>query len=149
MKTIETTRLISAPIEKVFETISGPEGFCQAVPHITKIEFLTDQQGGAGTRFRETRIMNGREATVELKIEELVKNQKVRMVSDAGGTVWDTVFTVCQKGDQVEMHMAMQAKPHKLMARLINPLIRSMVVKGVEGDMDSIKSFCESSEDFA
>ena len=143
MKTIETTRLISAPIERVFEAISGPEGFSKAVPHIKAIEFLSDQKAGTGTRFRETRIMNGREATVELEIAEFVENEKVRMVSDAGGTVWDSIFTLSEKGEQVEMRMAMKAKPHKLMARIVNPLIRSMVVKGVETDMDCIKQYCE------
>ena len=143
MRTIETTRMIAAPIEEVFAAISGPEGFSKAVPHIKEIEFLTDQKTGAGTRFRETRIMNGREATVELEVAELVENERVRMVSDAGGTVWDSVFTLKEKGDQVEMRMAMEAKPHKLMARIMNPLIRSMVVKGVEADMDHIKQYCE------
>lgn len=143
MKTIVATRTIAAPIETVFGAISGPEGFSKAVPHITKIEFVTEQKTGAGTKFLETRVMNGREMTHCLEIAEWIENQKVRMVSDAGGTVWDSSFTLRQNGDEVEMQMAMEAKPYKLMARLMGPLIRSMVVKGVEADMDSIKEYCE------
>ena len=143
MRTIVVTRSIAAPIEKVFDVISGPEGFSKAVPHIKKIEFLTEQKSGAGTRFKETRLMGKREHTVELAITEFVENERVRMVSDAGGTIWDSVFTLSPKGDQVEMRMAMEAKPHKFMAKVMNFLIRSMVVKGVEADMDCIKKFCE------
>ena len=94
--------------------------------------------------FRETRMMNGREATVELEVAEYNKNQSIRMISDAGGTVWDTVFTVAKVGDATEMKMVMEAKPHKFMARIMNPLIRGMVAKAVEADMNCVKDYCES-----
>jgi len=144
MKTIKTTRMISAPLEVVFDAISNPTSFKNAVESIVSTEYLTDQQRGAGTRFRETRMMNGKEVSVDLEISEHVENQHVRMVSDSGGTVWDTIFTVEQSGDQVAMKMAMEARPHKFMARMMNFLIRPMVAKAVESDMDAIKVFCEN-----
>ena len=144
MKTIETTRVIAAPIDVVFDAISDVRNFSQAVSHITHIEFLTDQRVGVGTRFRETREMNGRSQTVELEVAEYVENEQIRMISDAGGTVWDTVFTVAPVGDVVEMKMVMEAKPHKFLAKIMNLLIRSMVVKAVEADMDAVKVYCES-----
>ena len=105
MKAISTTRRISSPINVVFQTISDIRNFSQAVDGIINIEFLTEQQVGQGTRFRETRDMNGREATVELEVAEYVENERIRMVSDAGGTVWDTVFSVTEDGDVTEMKM--------------------------------------------
>ena len=66
------------------------------------------------------------------------------MISDAGGTIWDTVFSVSQAGGDVELKMQMDVRPYKLLAKMTNALIRSMVMKGVESDMDAIKSFCES-----
>ncbi len=144
MKCIETTRHIHARIESVFQTIADVRNFAKAVPHITNIEFLTEQQYGVGTKFRETRDMNGKPATVDLEVTEYIENERVRIVSDAGGTVWDTVFTVRQAAESVAMHMVMEARAHKLMARLINPLIRGMVAKAVEADMDAVKAYCES-----
>ena len=144
MKCIETTRQVNASIECVFQTISDVRNFAKAVPHITNIEFLTDQQHGAGTRFRETREMNGKPTTVDLEVTEFIENERVRIVSDAGGTVWDTVFTVRPLADSVAMHMVMEAHAHKFMAKLINPLIRGMVAKAVESDMDAVKAYCES-----
>jgi hypothetical protein len=38
----------------------------------------------------------------------------------------------------------MDIKPHTLFARIINPLIRGMIVRAVESDMDAVKAFCES-----
>ena len=143
MRSVETTRVIKAPIETVFQTIADVQNFQKAVKGITNIEFLSDQTVGAGTRFRETRIMHGKESTVELEVTEYLENDGVRMVSDAGGTIWDTIFTVREENDTVVMHMKMDAKPYKLGAKLITPWIMGMVTKAIESDMDEIVVYCE------
>lgn len=144
MKSIRVSRSIAAPLERVFQTVSDVRNFRNAVPHITKVEFLTDQQVGVGTRFRETRVTKGREQTVELEVAEYIDNDRVRMISDAGGTVWDTLFTVSEDSANVTLEMQMDIKPHKFLARIMMPLIRGMVAKAVESDMDAVKVFCES-----
>lgn len=147
MKPIIISRTIDAPLERVFKTISDVRNFRNAVPHIINVEFISEQQVGAGTRFLETRVMNGREQTVELEVAEYVDNQRVRMISDEGGTIWDTLFTVSQGSTNVTLDMQMDIKPHTLFARLMTRLIRKMVVKAVESDLDAVKEFCESNGD--
>ncbi|MEM7561087.1 MAG: SRPBCC family protein [Planctomycetota bacterium] len=144
MKTVETTRTITAPLATVFETISDVRNFRKAVPHIINIEFLTEQQQGTGTRFNETRVMNGKEHTVELEVADFVENESVRMVSLAGGTKWDTTFTVRENQGSVEMKMVMLVEPQNMMAKMMVPMILGMVRKGVEADMDSVKTYCEN-----
>ena len=147
MKPIQISRTIAAPLDLVFQTVSDVRNFRDAVPHIKKVEFLSDQQVGAGTRFRETRLMNGREHAVEIEVAEYVENDRVRMISDAGGTIWDTMFTVSESAGSVTLGMTMNIEPHTLLARMMAPLIRGMVVKGVEADMDAVKAFCESTRE--
>ncbi|MEX1364978.1 MAG: SRPBCC family protein [Nannocystaceae bacterium] len=137
------SRTIDAPVALVFRTVADIANFARAVPHITKVELLSEQQVGQGTRFRETRVMKGREASTELEVTEYVEDEHVRLVSDAGGTRWDTVFTVEPKGDLTKLTMVMDAKAHRLLARLINPLIKGMVARAIEQDMDAIKTYCE------
>ena len=84
MRPISTTRQIDAPIEKVFAAVSDVRNFSEAVPHIVKVEFLTDQKTGVGTRFRETRLMGGKEASTELEVTEYVENDRVRIVRAEG-----------------------------------------------------------------
>lgn len=144
MKPIITTRTIHAPLNLVFQTVADVRNFRRAVPDIIKIEFQSNIQHGVGTRFRETRLMNGREATVPLEVTEFVENEHVRLVSDAGGTIWDTVFSVAEVGRSVELEMHMDVRPYKLLARIMNVLIRGLVVKGVQKDMDAVKTFCET-----
>ena len=137
-------RTIQAPIERVFDTVAHIENFSKAVPHIVNVEFLSEQRKGVGTRFRETRLMGKREASTELEVTEYVENERIRLVSDQGGTIWDTVFTVqpaAQGG--VELEMVMDANAYKLLARLFNPLIKGMIRKFIEKDMDAVKAYCE------
>ena len=145
MGRITATRRIKAPIERVFEGVAHIENFQKAVPDIVRVEFVSESRTGVGTRFRETRRMGSKEVTVELEVTDYVANESVRIVSDAGGTIWDTTFRVSSKGDgEVELAMEMEDKAYKLLARIFNPRIRPMVRKGVESDLDAVKAFCEA-----
>ena len=144
MNPIIVSRSIDAPVDLVFRTVSDIRNFREAVPHITNVVFLSEQQFGVGTRFRETRMMNGREQSVDLEVTEYIANDRVRMVSDAGGTIWDSLFSVSQVAHIVELKLQMEIRPYRLFARIMNVLIRQMVVKGVESDMEAVKTFCES-----
>ena len=141
---IGVTRVIHAPIEKVFQTLARIEHFSKAVPGITNVEFLTEQEYGVGTRFRETRLMNGKEASTELEVTELEENEHIRLVATAGGTVWDTIFFVAPEGNDVQMRMQMDARPQNLASKVFTPMILGVVAKAVESDMDAVKQYCES-----
>ena len=139
------SRTIAAPVNAVFETVAEISNFTRAVPHIVRVEFLADQKVGVGTRFRETRVMRGREVATELEITEFVRNQRVRLVSDAGGTIWDSMFTVTPEGDGrgTRLDLVMEARPYRLVARLFVPLMRGAVAKAVAADMDAVKAYLE------
>ena len=136
---------MEAAPEEVFSTVSDISNYTRAVPQLVRVEFLTEQKVGVGTRFRETRLMRGREATTELEVTEYVANERVRFVSDAGGTVWDTVFTVRPAGDGrgTRLDMVMDARPYRIMSRLIVPLMKGVVARAVGADMDALKAYLE------
>ena len=144
MTQIKVTTDIAAPLPLVFQTIADIREFSKVVPHIVNVEFLTEQQLGKGTRFVETRLMNGKEASTELEVTEYVDNDKIRLVADSHGTVWDTTFTVTEQNGQTTLVMIMDAKAYKLLPKLINPLIKSAVTKAVASDMAQVKAFCEN-----
>jgi len=88
--------------------------------------------------------MNGRKATTELELTEFVENERVRFVSDAGGTIWVTVMAVTANGEATEREMTMYARPYKLIARIVNAVIKGMVTRAVTKDMDQLKAWCEA-----
>ena len=147
MTQTRVSRTINAPVDTVFETVSDISNYTKAVPEIMRVEFLTEQKTGVGTRFRETRRMGKREATTELEVTEFVRNERVRMVSDAGGTVWDSVFTVTPEGDGggTRLDLVMEARPYRFISRLFVPLMKGAVAKAVVGDMDALKAWLEES----
>ena len=145
MTRIVATRTIQAPMDAVFKTVADIHRFSQAIPEIVRVEMLSDVKQGIGTRFRETRRMKGREVATELEVIEYVENERVRMVADDGhGTVWDTVFAVRPKNSLTELTLIMDAKSYKWLPKILYPLlIRPMVKKAIEQNMDSVKAFCE------
>ena len=87
--------------------------------------------------------MNGKKATTELEVTEFVENDRVRMVADSHGTVWDSLFTVKSAGESTDLELTMDARAHKLLPKLMNLLIKGMIQKAVEKDMDAVKTYCE------
>ena len=144
MKPILITREIAAPPVRVFRAVADVSEFAKAQPQIVSIEFLSDRRSGVGTRFRETRVMGGRQASTELEVTEWVQDRRVGIVADSHGCVWDTVFEVESAGGATRLVMRMEARPHKLIARIMTPLLMPMVRKAVEADMDRVKAYCES-----
>ena len=140
--TVKTT--INASVETVFSVIADCSQFSKAVPHIIKVEYLSENTTGLGARFRETRLMGKREMSTELKVTEYSNNEYVRMVSDQGGTIWDTLFTVSDNEGQTNLKVVMDARAYKFLARIFNPLIKGMIKKAIVGDMDSVKAYCEN-----
>ena len=115
------TRTIDAPVDLVFQAVADIRQFSQALPHIVKVEFLSDKQSGLGTRFRETRLMHGKEATTELAVTEYVENERIRLVThEIHGTVWDTLFVVKPEGGRTDLKMTMDAITNKLTAKIFN-----------------------------
>ena len=143
MKPILISKTINAPVELVFKTVAHIEDFSKVVNDIVKIEFLSENKTGVGSRFRETRIMKGKEAATELEVKEYVENEKVRIVAESGGTVWDTLFTVKEENDATKLNVEMNATANNFFSKIMNSLIKGMITKAIEKDMDAVKTYCE------
>ncbi|TQV69882.1 SRPBCC family protein [Exilibacterium tricleocarpae] len=136
-------RNIAAPPDVVFNTVADISQYAKAVRQIIRVEFLSETKTGVGTRFRETRMLAGREAATELEVTEFSPNERVRLVADSHGTVWDTVFTVTAQQGQTELIAVMEGRAYRLLPKVMNWLIGGMVKKAVAKDMDLVKAYCE------
>ena len=147
MTPIIVTRRVKASPDIVFRTVADIREFARVLPHVVSYEFLTEQKSGVGTRFRETRLMQGKEASTELEVTEYDPPERVRLVADSHGTVWDTVFSVASEGDEAVLTMTMDARSYQWLPWIMNRLIKGMITKAVERDLDLVMEFCESSGD--
>ena len=46
--------------------------------------------------------------------------------------------------DGTELNLTMEARPHTLLARITMPLIKRMIGRALEKDMDAVKRYCET-----
>lgn len=148
MARVKLSLTIEAPIDLVFETIAHIENFAKALPQLTGYEFLSDQHSGLGTRFIETRDSVGKETRTEFEVTEYIANERVRLVTDTNGTVWDTLFTLSTrtdrlKGEVTEVKIVMNAKAYEWGPRLVNPIMRKMFKSAIGNDMDNVKAYCQ------
>lgn len=145
MTRVRTEATIAAPAAAVFDMMTAIERFPEVSDDVVRVEFLTEQRIGVGTRFRETRRMpNGDEGQFELEVTELEPGRRARFVTDSHGTVWDTVYTFEESSDGTHVTMTMDARAHALMPRLLNPFMRGFFRKGMAKYLATVKAKCES-----
>ena len=137
------TRTTTASMDFVFATISNPQNFAKVSEDVVSIEMLSDTTSGVGMLFRETRKMGKREATTDLEMTECIENEHVRFVSDAGGAIWDTIYSVSTVDGRTRMDVVMDARPYKLMTGIMIPFIKGMVGKFMAKDMDAVTAYCD------
>ncbi|MCA9691380.1 MAG: SRPBCC family protein [Nannocystaceae bacterium] len=144
MTSVTVHRDIDAPAERVFQLIADLARLPERDPDVIGVELLSSGGVGVGTRFRETRRMKGRAPMVtELEVTEFVADERVRMVTDSHGTVWDSLFRVEPIAGRTRLTITMEARAHKLLPRLLNPLLKGMFRKGITGHLDALKRRCE------
>ena len=137
------TRTIAAPIETVFGTVADISRFSRAIPQIVKVEFLWVVHSGVGTRFGETRLRRGMVVSPELVVTVGNEHDRVRLVADPHGTIWDSVFLVRRGQGGTVLTLTMDSRATGVIPRVLTFFIRGMVQKALEGDMDSVKAYCE------
>ena len=135
---------INASRQLVFDTVADIEQYAQAIPHIDSYEFLTSQKTGKGTKFKETRIMQGKSHVNILEITEYDAPRKVVMVADTNGTVWTTLFEFEEQEHGTLLTLSMDAKAYKWFPWLLNPLIKGMIANAIEEDMNLLKGYTEN-----
>lgn len=67
---IQASCEIAAPRAEVFEAFADLTNLANTVKAITQVELLTEGPIGVGTRFKETRVMFGKEASEIMEITQ-------------------------------------------------------------------------------
>jgi hypothetical protein len=93
---------------------------------------LTEGTVGMGTRYRETRLMNGKEAQAELEVVDFEPSQRYAMKNATHGieTVYRYTFTSEKDGTHVELVCELNASGVK---KLMLPMVAS-ILKKEDGD---------------
>ena len=139
---ISVSETIDAPLSDVFEFVSNPVLMSKAFPEsVKKMEVLSDHEQGVGSRFRETRLLRGREDVVEIETVEYVENEKVLSVADTGGSLWYTGFAVAAGESGTVLTVSMEAQAKSVFVRIANFCMKPWLKKGGAQEMQGIKDY--------
>lgn len=142
------TREIAAPPDLVYRLATDFQHVAEVVEGIVRVEMLTPGPVAIGTRFRETRVMFGREASEEMTVTELVPNRRVALVAENHGARYESSFDFEPIATGTRVTFSFQATPLTTLARvmglLMMPLMKKSVFTMCMKDLDDIKRAAES-----
>ncbi|MCR9201945.1 MAG: SRPBCC family protein [Planctomycetaceae bacterium] len=96
------------------------------VSGITRVEMLTPGDPGVGTRFRETRIMFGREAVEEMEVTDFQPNHSYTIEANSCGSHFRTRLTTSPAENGTQITMETTITPTTLFAKLMSPMAALM-----------------------
>ena len=148
MKTMTIDTMIEATPDTVWAFVGDPASWPETMSAITRVEVLTDGEVGVGTRFAETRVMFGREATEEMTIAAYEPPHRMLFQAESGGTKYESVMRLePAEGGRTRAVFEFTASPQALSARVLGavfaPLMKGSLCKAIEGDLADIKAACE------
>lgn len=129
---VTVSQHVAAPPERTFAVFTDLRGAVERLSGITSLDVLTDGEVGAGTRWRETRVMFGKEATEEMWITSFDPPRGYAVEADSHGSRYRTDFTFAPAGDGTDVTMTFVAEPHSFTAKLLSPLMKLMMKGSVE-----------------
>ena len=147
MPSVEVQATVAAPPERVFEAATDLASLPETMSGIDSVEVLSDGPFGAGTRWRETRTLYGRQATEEMWVTGFDPPRSYVVEAESHGARYRTEITFVPEGDGTRVTFVFAARPVSLVARLFSvfsgPMLKS-VRKALEADLDDLKRVAES-----
>ena len=142
---------INAPIDKVFEYFSDVQKIGERIEGIKKVEILSKEKSGAGLKWRETRVMFGKEATEEMWITAFSPPISYSVDAESHGMKYHSVYTFNEVGNGTTVEMVFEGTPvsvgAKLTAPLFNLVFKSSTKKALKKDMEDLKALLEKQKD--
>ncbi len=157
MKPLSVVTIIDAPASVVWSVLTDLEAAQSLLQGVTAIERLSDDTGyQVGTRWRETRIMFGQEASEEMTVTEVVPERRAVLHAASHGAVYTSGFELRpvrdelgESGQQTQLVMhfagvpAEQGAMQRLLAALTAPLGAAVSRKAMRQDLHDIAAEAE------
>ena len=140
---------IAASKSQVWAAISDLDNAKVMISGIADLEVLERPESGlVGLKWRETRVMWGKEATEVMWITEAQENQYYCTRAESHGSVYATRLSLQEVNQSTELTMAFTAQAETLMAKVLSfimgPMIRKSLATALSQDLNDIKAFVES-----
>jgi hypothetical protein len=144
---VEAQVTINGSKAAIWAAITDIEHAAEIISGIESIEVVEKPASGlVGLKWRETRILFGKPATVEKWITEAVENEFYRTRAEDSGFVFLTTMRISESGGTVALISSHETKPQGFAAHLKSMpmvLFKGVIKKAILEDLNDIKSAVE------
>lgn len=151
MAGVKVSVTVRAPQEKVFEISSNIVDSAKVISGIQSIEPLTEGPVKPGFKWRETRIMFGKEATEEMWIDAFEPPHRYTVLAESHGCKYHSEIRVDPSGSDpqscvLSMNFSGEGTTFfaKLMSAVMGWMMMGSVRKALQKDLEDVKAAAES-----
>jgi carbon monoxide dehydrogenase subunit G len=144
---LDLEEAIQAPQGVVWQVITDFDGAPGRISGIKALEVLTDGPIGKGTRFRETRVMFGKETVEEMEITRFEAPTTYTVEADSCGAHFASTYTLREVAGRTELRLEIRTQATSLFAKLMAPLgflMAGPMKKAIAKDNADIKRAAEA-----
>jgi carbon monoxide dehydrogenase subunit G len=143
MATFEMTEWVARPPIEVFQFVTDPANSPKVISSVIRTETLTDGLVGVGTRYRETRLMNGKEQQTELEVAAFENGSRYSVRNETQGieTVYNYSFNPEKHGTRINLICHVNAKGLK---KAMVPLVVNILKKEDGDHLQRLKNAMEA-----
>jgi len=143
MKGFELTERIARSPEDVFEVLSNPTRATEFLDNITESRQFTDGPIGVGTVFRETRVMNGKEASADLLLSAYQPYSHVGITTGAEGITVAYRYHLSPDGDGTRLTWTCELEASGLRKAML-PVVAAILRKEDGDHLRKMKAYLEA-----
>ena len=147
MLSITVEKFIDAPIETVFARASDVHNWANQITAITAIEVFTEGPVGNGTRFKETRVMFGKEASEEMTFADFDPPNGFTLLASSHGCDYVSTHSFKAGDGGTTLTLEFAGTPRTLMAKVMGIMFSFMkgsMCKMLKKDLDDLAAACEA-----
>lgn len=145
---VEAQVPIDAPRSAIWAALTEIGGAAQIIRGIENIEIVENPAGGlVGLRWRETRLLFGKPATVEKWITAAAENEFYETRAESDGFVFVTTQRIVEAGGGLALLSSHDSRPQTFLARLqsipMSLFFKGVVRKAILEDLRDLKAHAE------
>lgn len=143
MNGFELTESIARPPKEVFEVLSNPTRAAEFLDNIKESKQLTDGPIAVGTKFRETRVVNGKEASADLLVSVYEPDSRIGISTEAEGITVAYNYHLSPQDDGTRLTWACELEASGL-RRMMLPMVAAIMKKEDGNHLRQLKSYLEA-----
>ena len=141
---------IAKPKNLIWSAITDIENCSNFISSIIDLQILNNPEDGlVGLKWKETRLMFGKEASETMWITDSVTNKYYCTRAESHGSVYITKLSLSETGNNTLLTMLFTAEAQsplvKIMSAFMGVFIKSSMRKALSKDLEDIKKYVEQS----